>query len=285
MKLSIRYRATYVYEDEAGFSPHVVRLFPRTDFHVRVGDARFSAGGASAIQYRADLFGNLVAVCFFPGTHRRLAFSLDVDLEIRERDPFQFLLASHALTIPFAYEPGEARVLGPFLACGEGAHWEMPEYFCCAEGAPTVGALVAWNAAAFEHIAYERREEGGPLPPGETLARGRGSCRDTAVLFAEVLRRHGIAARLVSGYLWEPEGGDPAKTRGGGNALHAWVEAYLPGAGWVGMDPTNGVFADHHRIVAAAGLLPEEIAPIEGRYYGDRAISSHLETSLEIDPA
>jgi len=285
MNLAIRYRATYSYADKAGFSPHVARLFPRTDFHVRVGDARFSAGGASAIQYRTDLFGNLVAVCFFPGTQDRLEFSLDVDLAVRERDPFDFLLAPHAVTVPFAYEPGEARVLAPYLAAGPDGDWEMPEYFGCVEGTPTVGVLVAWNEAAHKHIAYERREEGEALPPEETLARGRGSCRDTAVLFAGVLRRHGIAARLVSGYLWEPEGAEHEGCRGGGNALHAWVEAYLPGAGWVGMDPTNGVFADHHRIVAASGLLPAQISPIEGRYFARRAITSRLETHLGIHPS
>ena len=101
-----------------------------------------------------------------------------------------------------------------------------------------------------------------------------------AVLFASALRASGIAARLVSGFLWEPATAE----RVAENALHAWVEAYLPGAGWTGFDPTNGVLADHHRIAAAAGIRHEDIAPIDGHYYGDRAIASALEAHLDILP-
>src|SRR5690606_33124235 len=106
------------------------------------------------------------------------------------------------------------------------------------------------------------------------------SCRDFAVLFAEVLRRNGVAARLASGFLWEDK--DPGSPRRAENALHAWVEAYLPGAGWLGFDPTNGVLCDHHFLVTAVGLLPADVSPISGHYYGNQTIASRLETSLTI---
>lgn len=282
MKLAIHYTAEFQYAQKASFSPHLVRLFPRRDFSVEVSVTKFSARGAADTQYRTDLFGNLIAVCFFPDPQEVLRFSLDLELNLRESNPFHFLLEGYALKLPLEYRAEEARVLAPFLEWGHD-DFDLPPEFRCPGETPTLDALVAWNTAAHKMIAYERREEGDPFSPAETLSRRSGSCRDTAVLFAEILRRHGIAARLVSGYLWETSE-NPAERRAE-NALHAWVEAYLPGAGWVGMDPTNGVFADHHRIPAAAGLLHAQIAPIQGHYYGKETIPSRLEAKLEIVPA
>lgn len=281
MKLEIHYKAIFRYAQEAGFSPHIVRLFPRRDFYVEVVSTKFSAKGAADTQFRSDLFGNLTAVCFFPEIQDALHFSLELELDVMERNPFHFLLESSALELPVQYRPWEAEVLAPYLA-RQSEDLELPEALRAPAKTATMDALVAWNSAAHELIAHERREEGDPLPPTETLRRRKGSCRDTAVLFAEVLRIHGIAARLVSGYLWE-DPDDPSGRRAE-NALHAWVEAYLPGAGWVGLDPTNGVFADHHRIPAAIGLHHAQIAPIEGHYYGKAAINSQLEATLEIIP-
>lgn len=279
MKIAIRYRADFHYEDSVSLSTHVVRLFPRRDVYLEVDSMKFTAEGASDISHRTDLFGNTVAVCFFPKTQHRLRIGLDLDLRVQERNPFHFLLAPHAVTMPFTYLPEEAEVLAPFLA-PSGGEFQLPGEFKYPAGASTVDVLAAWNAVARELIAYERREHGDPQTPAETFRRGKGSCRDIAVLFAAVLRRHGIATRLVSGFLWERP--DDDSDRVAENSLHAWVEAYLPGAGWVGMDPTNGVFADHHRIAAAVGLHPPQIAPIEGCYFSDSPVKSHLDTTLDI---
>ena len=145
---------------------------------------------------------------------------------------------------------------------------------------PTVEALVAMNSWLHENIGYERREEGDAFAPKDTLDRQQGSCRDFAVLLAEVLRSHGLAARLASGYLWEDDpGSGPEHAE---NAFHAWVETYLPGAGWVGLDPTNGIFCEHHFLATAVGLSASDIAPIAGHYYGRETISSTLTTGLTI---
>src|SRR5690606_25617776 len=99
------------------------------------------------------------------------------------------------------------------------------------------------------------------------------------VLLADTLRRAGIAARLASGYLWEEPSEAERRAEG---ALHAWTEAYLPGAGWVGLDPTNGVFCNHHHITAAVGLTPEDVEPISGHYYADRHVPSEMSVTLEL---
>jgi transglutaminase-like putative cysteine protease len=280
MKLGIRYRADFTYAEEASFSLHVARLFPRRDHGVEVRRAVFSSDPSADIQFRQDLFDNLVANCFFPRRLAHLPFVLELDLEVAPRNPFHFLLATHALELPFAYTPREAEVLAP---CLTPRHGEFPlpgPLTFPTTPRPTVEVLVEMNDWLHRTIRYARREEGAPLEPAETLAAGSASCRDFAVLLAEVLRRQGLAVRLASGFLWEDEVEEA--DRRAENALHAWLEVYLPGAGWVAMDPTNGVFCDHHAITTAIGLMPEDIAPIDGRYFGQRHIPSTLETALTI---
>ncbi|HEY5792600.1 MAG TPA: transglutaminase family protein [Chthoniobacterales bacterium] len=183
------------------------------------------------------------------------------------------------MELPFQYPPREAEVVAPCLK-RRSPDCIFPDPLRPEGKRPTVESLVALNSWLHENIAYERREEGDPLPVEETLAKAKGSCRDFSVLMAEVLRFHGVAARLVSGFLWE--GAVEERERRAENALHAWVEAYLPGAGWIGMDPTNGVFCDHHFLPTAIGLAPSDIAPITGHYYGNKTIASTLETKLTI---
>jgi transglutaminase-like putative cysteine protease len=283
MKIEVRYHAIFQYEEPAGFSPHIARLFPRRDMAVQVDLADFHTHTSADVQQRQDLFDNLVATCFFPEPLQRLEFHLALDLTLKPRNPFHFLLDAHAVEVPFHYQPREAEVLAPYLARrSAGVAWPgslQPS----GASRPTVEKLVALNLWLHENIAYERREEGDPLPIEQTLREQKGSCRDFAVVLAEVLRVHGVAARLVSGFLWED--GVEEEERRAENALHAWVEGYLPGAGWVGMDPTNGVFCDHHFLPTAIGLSPGDIAPIAGHYYGKKTIASTLETTLSIGGA
>lgn len=281
MKIIVRYQAVFQYAESASFSPHVIRLFPRRDVGVQVNRLEFSTHAGADVQHRQDIFDNLVANCFFPEPLSELPFTLSLDLDIVPRNPFHFLLESRAVQLPFKYTEHEAEVLAPGLR-HRFENLPLPdEIRPSAEDRPTVETLVAINQWLHKNIAYERREEGDPLPPDVTLAERKGSCRDFAVVLAEVLRRHGVAARLVSGFLWE--GKVDEESRRAENALHAWVEGYLPGAGWVGMDPTNGNFCDHLYLPTAIGLTPADIAPIAGTYYGNKTITSTLETKLTIE--
>ncbi len=282
MNIGIRYGARYDYAEPASFSPHLVRLFPRNSHNVRVARAVFAPNESADVQYRHDLFDNEVARCFYPDRQAGLDFRLELDLELIEKNPFHFLLDSHALRTPFEYQPTEGALLAPFL--GPGLDIPLPAPLMRpATPRPTVDTLVDLNEWIFRNLDYERRDEGAALAPAETLAAGRGACRDFAVLLAGVLRGHGVAARLVSGFLWEPAE-TPREDRRAESALHAWVDAYLPGAGWIGLDPTNGVLCDHHRIPAAVGLTPADISPIVGWYYGHKAIESRMTATLEILP-
>ena len=277
MKLTIDYSAEYRYERKVSLSPHFVRLFPRDALQARVVSLDFATNATGSVHWRHDLFDNVVAQCFYPREDDKLVYSLHAVIGVEERNPFGFLLDSRALQWPPEYTPREQAALAAFTGAGSD---QFPSGLRPMSGTETVSALVAMNQWIHAHIAYERRDEGEAHPPSETLRVRRGACRDTAVLLAAALRAQGLAARLVSGYLWESVS-DPAERKADG-ALHAWVEVFLPGAGWVGLDPSNGVFADHHYLAAAVGREPGDIEPVSGLYYGHETIPGKLRTSLVI---
>jgi transglutaminase-like putative cysteine protease len=276
LKVHISYRTEYCYEEPVSFSPHLFRLFPKVDWHVNVLSRDFHTNAEAAVHFRRDLFDNEVASCFYPDPSRVLSAELEVELEVIPKNPFGFLLERHALLTPFSYEPEEAKVLDPFLQSDGDlglSFWRPP-----VKPAPTLDVLAALNVAIHENLEYERRDEGEALSPAETLCRGRGACRDFAVLLAQKLRGLGIAARLASGYLCEFDDGDKVAE----GSLHAWSEAYLPGAGWIGLDPTNGTLCNHHHLTAAVGLTPGQISPVLGNYYHPKRIASQMHASLRL---
>lgn len=278
MKLAIRYQATYAYEEPASLSPHLARIFPRTDLFIKISRSAFSTHPSADVQWRRDLFDNLIAYCFFPEPVALLPFSLELDLEVQERNPFHFLLDSRGLNVPCDYTPEERAVLAAFLE--PPGPLELPPPLAPNGPRPSVQTLTTLCLWIHENMTYERRDEGDAFEPEETLRRGAGCCRDFGVLLAAVLRANGVAARQASGFVWE---GDKAEEdRRAESAMHAWVEAYLPGAGWIGLDPTNGVLCDHHFVTTAVGRSPADVSPVAGTYFGKKTIASELATKLRI---
>ncbi|MFZ4484185.1 MAG: transglutaminase family protein [Chthoniobacterales bacterium] len=278
MRLNISSRAEYAYDEPVSLSPHIVRLFPRDALHARVEEFTFTTNASADISWRRDIFDNIVASCFYPREEALLVFTLEARIVAAERNPFGFLLEGRALRWPAGYSDREKTLLAAYFG---GAQANLPSELRAVEGGDTLETLIAMNQWIHSNIAYERREEGEAFAPDETLQRGRGACRDTAVLLAAALRAGGLAARLASGYLWE-SASDPAE-RKAESALHAWTEVFLPGAGWLALDPSNGVLTDHHYLTAAVGVSPEDIAPMVGRYFGERTIPHRLITSLKIE--
>jgi len=230
------------------------------------------------VSWRRDLYDNEIASVFYPEPARTLSARLRLMLEIEEKNAFGFLVDAHALNLPFAYQPHEARALNAYLNAGPAP--QLSFWSPSPAPQPTVEALVALNEALHRHIAYERRDEGSARSAAETLQLSSGACRDFAVVLVAVLRGLGLAARFASGYLCEF--GDGEKRAEG--ALHAWVETYLPGAGWVGMDPTNGTFCDHHHLTAAVGVDTADVSPVTGSYYHREQVAHALDAKLEIIP-
>lgn len=276
MKIEIRYAARYAYAERVTFSPHLFRLIPKVDRALKLRRFDFRTNASAVVNWRRDLFDNEVASVFYPKAARNLDVKLRLKLELEPKNAFGFLLASHALHIPFAYQPHETRVLAPYLSTAPAPRipfWKRP-----VTQKPTIETLTALNSALHEHLAYERREDGPARGSAETLALGRGACRDFAVLLVDALRGLGLAARYASGYLCE-FGSTEKRAEG---ALHAWVETYLPGAGWVGLDPTNGTFCNHHHLTAAVGIGPDDVAPVAGSYFHNSPVPHEMTAALEI---
>ena len=280
MKLGVRYKTAYRYATPVSFSIHEIRLFPRADVFTRVHRLKFETNAGAKVRFGRDVFDNCVATCSFPGPATELRFQLELDLALEKKNPFDFLLRNEVASMPFSYPADLRRVLAPFRQKEAGPPLEIPRWEFPRRGAlrPTVTVLVELNKRLHECVGYERREEGPALPPAETLRLGRGACRDVALLLAAVLRQHGLAARLTSGYLREAE----TESRRAEGSLHAWTEVYLPGAGWVGMDATNGIFANHNFIAAAVGINPADVTPIDGSFYPRQTSAPQMTSRLEL---
>lgn len=279
MKLKIKKESLYTYAEPVSFSPHHVRIFPRVDLSLKVEKVAFETTPGADVHYRQDIFGNQIAYCFYPKPASELPFRVELELEVREKNPFHFLLESTGFKIPPEYKPERAEILAPYLRA-EG-NCKLPEPLAPAAPRPTVETLVNFNHWIFENIGYEFRQHGRPYTPAETLRKGSGSCRDFAALLAEALRQNGVAARLASGFVWE---GDKAEEdKRASSAMHLWVEACLPGAGWIGMDPTNGVLTDHHFVTTAVGRSHEDVAPVTGVFYSAKPVENKLSTSLSVE--
>jgi transglutaminase-like putative cysteine protease len=276
VKLEIHYAANYRYPERVSFSPHIFRLIPKVDRYLKVQRFDFRTNRNAVINWRRDIFDNEVASVFYPAASQLLRVRFRLKLEIEKKNAFGFLLESRALDLPFDYEPEEKRVLTPYLSSAPPpalGFWQRP-----ASPRPTVETLVELNEALKRHLKYERREEGVARSSSETLSIGRGACRDFSVVLVDTLRGLGLAARYASGYLCE-FGAAGKKAEG---SLHAWVETYLPGAGWIGLDPTNGTFCDHYHLTAAVGATSEDISPIEGSYFHPKRVAQEMTAKLTI---
>lgn len=280
MKLGIRYETAYHYAAPVGFSTHEIRLFPRGDLCTRIRRLKFETNDRAKIRFGRDVFDNSVALCSFPEPASKLRFRLELDLELTEKNPFDFLLEGDALALPLTYDPTLKKVLAPFQDTSRSSPLHVPGWRgpTTDKRRSTVETLVELNRRIHEHVGYERREEGPARTPEETLRIGKGACRDVALLLAAALRQCGLAARLTSGYLREAE----ADSRRAEGSLHAWTEVYLPGAGWVGMDATNGIFCNHNFISAAVGIEPGDITPIHGSFYERQPTAARMTAKLEL---
>ena len=202
-----------------------------------------------------------------------LGIEVELAVDVRPVNPFDFFLDDRCAQLPFDYPPESALDLSPFLTQGDPALRTGRRFARLLETVPraglTVPLLVSANQAVNRAVRYVIREEPGIWTPEETLEQGRGSCRDQAVLLMALLRARGLAARFASGYLIQltDEGMIPDEPRGIGRDvvdLHAWVEVYLPGAGWIGLDPTSGLLCGEGHLPLACVARPALAAPVEG---------------------
>ena len=298
IKVALEHRTTYTFDRSVALGAHVVRLRPAP--HTRTPIEAYSldvqarpdtAGSAPVthfVNWQQDPFGNWMARLVFPEPVHELDITVGVVADLVSINPFDFFIEEYAERFPFSYTPELAADLAPYLRpVGEGpgggavlgteegpgpvvTAWREQLPPLDPAGVPTVTFLAQLNAAVNRDVGYSVRMEPGVQSPDETLRRAIGSCRDSAWLLVSLLRQHGLAARFVSGYLVQLTS-DVEALGGGANGpaedftdLHAWTEVYVPGAGWVGLDPTSALFAGEGHIPLSATPHPASSAPISG---------------------
>ncbi len=271
IRVAINHKTEHLFDRPVRMSPHIVRLRPAP--HTRTPIESYSLRvlpGNHFINWQQDPFGNYLARLVFPEPARALSFEVDVVAEIVVINPFDFFVESYAEKYPFAYPPGLRKELAPYLEITEDGP-RLAQWLAKVDrGSQDINTfLVNLNQRLQRDIAYSIRMEAGIQSGEETLDKALGSCRDTGWLLVQILRHLGLAARFVSGYLLQltpdekPLEG-PAGTDHDFTDLHAWAEVYVPGAGWLGLDPTSGLFAGEGHIPLACTPHPLSAAPITG---------------------
>jgi len=281
----VRYQIThtteYHYNESVGFTPQLIRLFPRMDDRIRITDYQLNVFPDGDLYWLRDPYDNVIAKFFTTHVSKQLSFTVTAKIEHRQQTAFDFLLDSHAIGFPFDYTEREQEILQPYLSNTPDntvlADW-LTSSKIPLEG-DTTKYLTALIQYIYHSLHYQRREEPGIQTSEETIKKQSGTCRDYALLLMTTCKQLGLAARFVSGYLYASS--DDPSTQGA-DSLHAWTDVYLPGAGWRGLDPTNGIWCSNSHIPLAVSIHPEETTPIEGSYCADHAVSSQMKTLLNI---
>jgi len=271
--VALHHRTSYQYDRPVGHGPHVVRLRPAPHCRSNVLAYSFKVGPMEHfINWQQDPQANYLARLVFTEPTDRLDIEVDMVVEMSVQNPFDFFLEEHAQEVPFAYDAEQAHELAPFRETeGATAGPLLTKLISRFKGRKmrTIDYLVEINSALQAAIDYRIRMEPGVQDPEETLELASGSCRDSAWLLAILMRHLGFASRFVSGYLIQlkpdvksldgPVGSEVDFTD-----LHAWTEIYLPGAGWIGLDPTSGLLAGEGHIPLACSPDPTSAAPVTG---------------------
>lgn len=283
----IVHTTVYRYRQPVGFGEHRVMFRPRESHDLRVLATDLQVAPKSSVRLIQDPHSNSVALVQPLAKADELRIVCSFTIEHAHTNNLELPLSPSAEIFPFAYSVEERFDLDHYMR----PHYDDPKgtlsawarQFIRTDGPTHTRALMmAMNQHIRENFTYAARDEQGTQPPLKTLALGRGTCRDFALLMMEALRRLGVATRFVSGYLYDPAMDKPAKAAGtaspapggtepvlGAGYTHAWLQAYLPGAGWVPFDPTNNLMGGTELIRVGVARDPSLAAPISGVWFGE----------------
>ncbi|MFC5459260.1 DUF2126 domain-containing protein [Massilia niabensis] len=275
IRIALHHKTSYHYDRQVALSPHEVRLRPAP--HARTPILSYSLTVQPKdhfINWQQDPYGNYIGRFVFPEKADTLEFTVDLVADMTVINPFDFFVEKYAETFPFSYPEQLTAELSAYLQV-EPSGPRLTEWVAAtrrdllAHPIATNDFLVAINQRLQGNIGYLLRMEPGVQTPEETLEKCSGSCRDSGWLLVHILRELGLAARFVSGYLIQLRADQEALDGPSGAAedftdLHAWTEVYIPGAGWIGLDPTSGMLASEGHIPLACTAMPSSAAPVTG---------------------
>jgi transglutaminase-like putative cysteine protease len=285
--LTVKHVTTYSYAVPVRLGEHRMMLRPRDSNDQRLLDATLDIDPPpQSLRWIHDVFDNCVAIANFAGVTASLRVENNLTLEHTPFDGPEFQLEDRAQYYPFPYDADEI----PDLARSIERHYPDPSgelnrwaRLFLQQGRPieTAALLMTLTYAIKEGLCYERRTAQGTRSPLQTLSSGRGTCRDFATLMMEAARALGFAARFVSGYIYVPDR-DVGERHLGGGSTHAWCQIYLPGAGWVEFDPTNGIVGSRDLVRVAVAREAHQAIPLHGSYFGESGDAKGMEVSVHV---
>jgi len=283
-RLTIHHKTVYRYARPVAFGEHRIMLRPRDGHDLRVlsGDLKIEPQPMS-LRWIHDVFGNSVAIATFDERSDLLSFNWTATVEHKPAEAFALTPDDPAYFYPFFYDEEEFPDLREFITPyygdpnGELSAWAR-KFLDPEAPTPTFNILSQMTHGIRDAFTYRKRHEHGTQHPLDTLQTGSGTCRDYALLMIEALRRLGIAARFVSGYLFVPTDGSYL----GGGSTHAWVQVYLPSAGWIEFDPTNGIVGTRDLIRVAVARDPRQAIPLHGTYLGPPDAFMGMEVGIRV---
>lgn len=284
--LTIHHKTEYRYTHPVAFGEHTIMLRPRPGHDLRILAHRLSIEPEPMrLRWIHDVFGNSVAIATFDERADTLTFTSTATVEHFPAEEFALTPDDPAFFYPFLYDDEEYPDLVQFVTPQYGdPHGELSVWarqFLDADApTPTFKILSGLTHGIRNAFSYRKRHEQGTQHPLDTLQMKSGSCRDFALLMIEALRRLGIAARFVSGYIFVP--GDSAHGYVGGGNTHAWVQVYLPSAGWIEFDPTNGIIGNRDLVRVAVARDPRQAIPLHGSYLGSPDTFIEMNVSINV---
>lgn len=282
--LSVQHVTTYSYRRPVSFGEHRMMFRPRDSAEQRVLSWRMQiAPEPVAVRSSADSFGNVITRASFGQRSRELRVENRLIVEHLPQRPDHAHIAPQARIWPFSYDLDDVTDLAPVIR----RHYPDPEHRIDAWARSfltvqtvTLDLLTAITREIKYRFAYVPRHEEGVQEPARTLSLRAGTCRDYAILMMEALRALGLAARFVTGYIYSPATG--ARPRQGDGATHAWVEVFVPGAGWIDLDPTNGIVGSRDLIRVASVRDPSQAVPLAGTWTGFPADSLGMDVTVHV---